>query len=306
MIFSIDIGGTAVKMGLVDHQGVIHARKEASVSFDGYQTPIITTVLREGAAFLQQDNTEIEGIGVSATGQVDDTTGVVIGTNGSIPHYEGSRIKKELEAAFPVPVFVLNDANAAALGEAFTGGAKGMKNALVLTLGTGVGGGIILDGKIFGGTRGIAGELGHFTLYQDGVPCSCGKKGCFEQYASTTALVKMAKKETGETDLNGKIIFARAAMGDAKMHKVLERWIDDIAAGISGLVHIFNPQIVLIGGGVSAQEELLIAPLRKKVLASVMPRFGEGLRVERALLSNDAGLIGAAKFFMERNAHQSK
>ena len=302
MILSIDIGGTAVKMGLVDHSGNIHARHEASVSFDGYQTPILTTVLIEAKAFLQRENTEIEGIGVSATGQVDDTSGIVIGTNGSIPHYEGARIKEALEAEFHVPAHVLNDANAAALGEAFTGSAKDMQHVLMLTLGTGVGGGIILNGKIFGGTRGIAGELGHFTLYQDGVPCSCGKRGCFEQYASTTALVKKAKKETGETDLNGKIIFERAASGDRTMLKILDSWIDDIAAGITGLVHIFNPQMILIGGGVSAQEELLIAPLREKVLSGVMPRFAEGLRIERASLSNDAGIIGAAKFFLDRSS----
>ena len=306
MILSIDIGGTAVKMGLVDHSGVIHARHEASVNFDGYRTPILTTVLREAKAFLQRENAVIEGIGVSATGQVDDRKGIVIGTNGSIPGYEGAPIKADLEAAFGVPAHVLNDANAAALGEAFTGGAKDAQNALMITLGTGVGGGIILDGKLFGGTRGIAGELGHFTLYQDGVPCSCGKRGCFERYASTTALVQRAEKKTGRTGLSGKIIFAQAAAGSADMLAVLDAWIDDIAAGITGLVHIFNPQIVLIGGGVSAQEALLIAPLREKVLSGVMPRFAEGLRIERATLSNDAGLIGAAKFFMERNAHQSK
>jgi len=299
MILSIDIGGTAVKMGLVDQEGVIHARHEASVSFDGYQTPILTTVLKEAKSFLQREQAVIDCIGVSATGQVDDTIGVVIGTNGKIPNYEGAHIKDELEAAFQVPAHVLNDANAAALGEAFAGAAKGMENALMLTLGTGVGGGIILGGKIFGGTRGIAGELGHFTLYQNGVPCSCGKKGCFESYASTTALISRAKKETGETDLDGKIIFERAASGDPIMLQLLDRWTDDIAAGITGLVHIFNPQIVLIGGGVSVQEALLIAPLRRKVLSGVMPRFAEGLRVERAILSNDAGIIGAAKFAMD-------
>lgn len=301
MILSIDIGGTAVKMGLVDHNGAIQARHEASVDFDHYRTPILKTVIKEAKAFLQREHEPIEGIGVSATGQVDDTAGVVIGTNGSIPNYEGARIKYELEAEFHVPAHVLNDANAAALGEAFTGSAKAMQHVLMLTLGTGVGGGIILNRQIFGGTRGIAGELGHFTLYQDGIPCSCGKRGCFEQYASTTALVRNAKKETGETDLSGKTIFERAASGDTVMQRVIHLWIDDIAAGITGLVHIFNPQMILIGGGVSAQEKLLIAPLREKILSGVMPRFAEGLRIERAALSNDAGIIGAAKFFLDHH-----
>ena len=299
MILSIDIGGTAVKMGLVDHEGAIHARHEASVCFDHYQTPILTTVIREAQAFLARESAQIEGIGVSATGQVDDRAGAVIGTNGKIPHYEGAQIKRDMEAAFGVPVFALNDANAAALGECFAGRAKGVQNVLMVTLGTGVGGGIVLGGRIFGGTRGIAGELGHFTLYQDGPRCPCGKRGCFESYAATTALVRRAKEATGEADMNGRIVFSRAADGDQAMLAVLSAWIDDIAAGISGLVHIFNPQMVLIGGGVSAQEALLIAPLRERVMRSVMPRFGEGLRLEAATLGNDAGMIGAARFYLD-------
>ena len=299
MILSIDIGGTAVKMGLVDHAGAIHARHEASVCFDHYQTPILTTVIREAQAFLARESAQIEGIGVSATGQVDDRAGAVIGTNGKIPHYEGAQIKRDMEAAFGVPVFALNDANAAALGECFAGRAKGVQNVLMVTLGTGVGGGIVLGGRIFGGTRGIAGELGHFTLYQDGPRCPCGKRGCFESYAATTALVRRAKEATGEADMNGRIVFSRAADGDQAMLAVLSAWIDDIAAGISGLVHIFNPQMVLIGGGVSAQEALLIAPLRERVLRSVMPRFAECLQLEAATLGNDAGMIGAARFYLD-------
>ena len=300
MILSIDIGGTAVKLGLVDRQGAVHARHEASVCFDGYETPILTTVIREARAFLARERAQVEGVGVSATGQVDERMGVVIGTNGKIPNYEGAQLKRDLEAALGVPVHALNDANAAALGECFAGRARGMENVLMITLGTGVGGGIVLGGRVFSGTRGIAGELGHFTLYQDGIPCPCGKRGCFESYAATTALVRRAREATGEAALDGRAIFARAAAGDAVMRGALNGWIEDIAAGISGLVHIFNPQMVLIGGGVSAQEELLIEPLRRRVLAQVMPRFAEGLRVEAATLANDAGLIGAARFYMDR------
>jgi len=299
MILSIDIGGTAVKMGLVDEAGAIHARHEASVCYDQYQTPILTTVIREAKAFLARENTAIEGIGVSATGQVDDQIGAVIGTNGKIPHYEGSPIKQEMEKTFGVPSFVLNDANAAALGECFAGRAKGMSNVLMITLGTGVGGGIVLGGRIFGGTRGIAGELGHIPLYADGIPCACGSRGCYESYAATTALVRLAKEATGEAEMNGRIVFGRAAQGDSVMLRVLDHWIGDIAAGLVGLIHTFNPQMVLIGGGVSAQETLLIKPLRERVKKTCMPRFGECLELEAATLSNDAGIIGAAKFYLD-------
>lgn len=298
MILSIDIGGTAVKMGLVDRTGRIHAHHEASVCYDEYKTPILTTVIREAKRFAADVN--IEGIGVSATGQVDDCSGVVIGTNGKIPGYEGSRIREELEKAFGVPTRVLNDANAAALGESFAGIAKNIRNAIMITLGTGVGGGIIIDRKVFGGTKGIAGELGHFTLYQNGERCACGKNGCYESYAATTALVRLAERMTGEKELDGREIFRRAAEGDSAMLNAIDLWTDDVAAGITGLVHIFNPEMVVIGGGVSAQTELLLQPVRKKILAGVMPRFAEDLRIEGAALGNDAGLIGAAKFFMDR------
>ena len=174
MILSIDVGGTAVKMGLVDESGAVHARHEASVCFDGYQTPILTTVIREAEAFLRQTHAQVAGVGVSATGQVDDRAGVVIGTNGKIPGYEGSRIKEDMEAHFHLPVWVLNDANAAALGECFAGAARGRRHVLMLTLGTGVGGGVVLGGELYGGARGIAGELG--DLFASLVKRHCGIK----------------------------------------------------------------------------------------------------------------------------------
>ena len=302
MILCLDIGGTAVKMGLCDRQGVIHARKEASVCFDQYRTPILETVLREAELFLAEQQCDVEGAGISATGQIDDKRGIVIGTNGRIPHWEGSHLAEEVSARFHVPAFALNDANAAALGESFAGRAKGLENVIMLTLGTGVGGGIILGGKLYSGSLGIAGELGHFTLYADGITCTCGKKGCFECYASTTALIARAKEKAGSEDLNGKEIFRRAQAGDRAMLSVLDAWIDDIVHGITGLVHIFNPDMVLIGGGVSVQEQLLMQPLRERVKAGVMPRFAEHLSIERATLGNDAGMIGAARWYMERSA----
>ena len=308
MIFCIDIGGTAVKLGLATHEGKILARHEASVCFDGYATPILTTVLREGQAFLAREGAagRIEGVAISATGQVDDELGAVIGTNGKIPHYEGAQLRREAAAAFGVPAEALNDANAAALGEAAFGAAQGCRCVLMVTLGTGVGGGVVLDGRVYGGARGIAGELGHFTLYQDGAPCPCGKRGCFESYASTTALMRAAQARFSDPALDGRAIFARAAAGDPAMQSLLDGWIGDIAAGLSGLVHIFNPELVLIGGGVSAQERLLIDPLRERVLTQVMPRFAEGLRIERAQLGNDAGLIGAARFLLDRCPHLAR
>ena len=299
MILCADIGGTSVKLGLCDKDGVLHATAEASVSFDNYQTPIIDTVITASRAFLAEHPCFLTGIGVSATGQVDSRLGAVIGTNGKIANYEGTNIKARMEEAFSVPCEVLNDANAALLGEVFRGGAQSEQNVVMLTLGTGVGGGVLVEGKLLMGHRGIAGEMGHFTLYQDGIPCPCGKRGCYESYASTTALIRAAETATGETGLNGRILFERIKNGDAILQTVLDKWLDDVAAGITGLVHLFNPELVLIGGGVSRQEELLLKPLRQRVLHGAMPRFTENLRIERAQLGNDAGLLGAAKFYLD-------
>ena len=300
MIMGIDVGGTAAKMAFIDHAGVIHERFEVNTCPDHYQTPILDSVLAGINAFLSKAKEAPEGIAVSATGQIDMEQGVVIGTNGAIPGYEGTRFVDVINERYGVPCIAINDANAAALGECFAGKARGYKNVVMVTLGTGVGGGIVLDSKIFGGTRGIAGEIGHFTLYQDGPKCACGKRGCLEMFASTSALTRKAREMTGEKELNGIDVFARAALRDAAMLSLLDRWTDDISAGISGLVHIFNPEMILIGGGVSAQEKLLIEPLRKKILDQTMPRFAENLRIEAASLGNDAGMIGAAAYWLQK------
>lgn len=308
MILGIDVGGTAAKIGGLTREGKILRRQEVPVAGDGYATPILTSVLAGVEALLAEcpeDGDGLEGIAVSATGQVDDQIGTVIGTNGAIPGYEGTCFRQALEEEYAVPVHVLNDANAAALGETFLGGARGCKDVVMVTLGTGVGGGVISGGKLIRGRRGIAGELGHFTIDRNGVPCTCGQRGCFERYASTTALMRMAWEKTDREKVpDGRAFFDLVQAGDAEMGQVLENWIQQIATGIIGLVHIFNPEIVLIGGGVSRQENLLISPLRKKVIQGMMPRFAEGFRLEAATLGNDAGMIGALKFWLEEEKNR--
>ena len=299
MVLAVDIGGTAVKMALIDKEGHIGSRYQASTNFDQYKTPMLETVIREAGNFLRQENARIEGIGVSATGFIDTRTGSVIGANGIILNYEGSQIKAEMEKAFSVPVFVLNDADAAALGEVYAGRAKGYRYVLMVTIGTGVGGGIIIDGKIYGGVRGIGGEIGQFVLRPGCTGLTGDPHGWYEGFTSTTALVRAAEAATGESGLNGRIIFERAANGDKIMLDVLDKWEDDIVYGLEGLVYILNPELILIGGGVCTQEKLLIEPLRKKLTARLVPCFSENLEIQAAALGNDAGLIGAYKFYLD-------
>ena len=282
--FGIDIGGTAVKLSIVDETGKVLCKGEQSVNFDGYQTPVLDTVRKAAKEFLTAQTIPVEslsGIGVSATGQIDSRKGIVAGTCGNFPNYIGSPIKAALEQDFGLPVTVANDANCMTLGEVWVGGAQGYTDVIGVTLGTGVGGGILTGGRLLEGARGLGGELGHYRTHAlDGIPCTCGATGCWERYAATTAL-------------------AAAEAGNPEVLALLDAWTDEIAQGLAGMVHIFNPQLILIGGGVSAQQKLLIAPIAAKVKAAVMPAFAQGLEIRAAQLHNDAGMVGAVYYFRQ-------
>lgn len=289
----VDIGGTAVKLALVDENGVILDRAERSVSFDNYQTPILDTVQAATSDFIEGRRQWITGIGVSATGQIDSRRGIVVGTCGNLPGWVGTPIKERLEAEYHLPVTVANDANCMCLGETWIGAAKGFANVVGITIGTGIGGGIIAGGRLLEGSRGLGGEIGHYrTHVYDGILCTCGAKGCLEQYASTTALVSAAKKIDPKLN-NGREVFLAASSGRYEIIALLNAWIDEIAQGVAGLVHIFNPEVILIGGGVCTQQALLIEPLRRKIMDVIMPAFGQDLEIVAAKLGNDAGCVGA-------------
>lgn len=296
---SIDIGGTAVKIALVNQSGDVLILDKYSVSFDNYETPILETVLKSIDVFIYENNIhDISGICVSATGQIDVNKGEVIGTGGNIKNYDGSKIKEELEKKYKIRTTVINDANAAVLGELFLGRAKGYENVVMITVGTGVGGGIVVNGEVLNGRLGIGGEIGHFSINNRGKPCSCGNRGCYERYASMTALIKRVEEELGIKGINGKDIFDRIPT-DEDISNIVDSWIEDISNGLVSLVHIFNPEIILVGGAVSEQKELFIDKLREKVMRKVMPNFSVDLKVESAKLGNDAGLVGALYYYLK-------
>lgn len=303
ILLGIDIGGTAVKLGVVEAQsGNLLCQEEHAVDFDGYQTPILTTVVQRTEALLAGMETKPAGIGISATGQVEVEQGCVAGTCGNLPGWEDVPLKAVFEERFSLPVAVMNDANCALLGEHWMGGARDVRNAVMVTLGTGVGGGVLAEGEILTGSRGFAGELGHMLYCAGGLPCTCGNRGCWEQYASVTALLREARKHTGAQALNGVTFFERVREGDANMATVLQPWIQSVAVGLIGLVHLFNPQLVLLGGGISAQDRHFITPLREQVMAGVMPRYREGLCLETARLGNMAGVVGAVRQWLKTYA----
>ena len=313
-----DIGGTAVKCGLISEEGHVLLKTEAPVDFDQYQTPILESALRTAEKLLREacggdaaENTsapelakrlEIGGIGICAKGMIDKTNGVVAGSGGHLPGYVGSRFKEAFEERFALETRVINDANSAAVAEMWTGRAAGCRNAVVVTIGTGIGGGIIADGRILEGGRGFAGEIGHMTIQKDGPLSSCGNPGTFEDYASTGALrrrvceaLTAAGKKT--ENISGREIFALAEEGDKLIRSVIREWISDIAVGLVNLVYVFDPEIIVIGGGVSHQKKWLLDPLRETVKERLLPLYAERFRLEPAVHENDAGMIGAVYSF---------
>ncbi|CUN08338.1 ROK family protein [Turicibacter sanguinis] len=302
----VDIGGTAVKLGIVDKTGEIISTYSKGVAFDAYETPIIETVKVAIDEFFEKEQVELAdflGIGVSATGQIDYRSGCVIGVGGNIKNWCHTNIKEELELKYGLKTTVLNDANCMIIGEKWLGRAKGYEHVIGITIGTGVGGGILVNGEILQGTTGIGGELGHFSIDSHGVKCRCGNIGCYENYASMTALVNKVLEGYDELDLpvsrdevNGRVIFEALEAGNEKVADMVEEWILMIAKGLVSLVHLFNPEIIVIGGGVCTQEERFIKPIREYVLSHAMEQFKKELKVESAMLFNNAGLVGAVYY----------
>lgn len=298
----VDIGGTAVKIGIVNEVGEVLKHTEARVDFDAYATPIIETVVKTIHYFLNDNALALTGIAVSAAGQVDVSKGSVIGTCGNLPNYIGSNFKDRFQEEFKLPCKVVNDANCMLLGEKWIGACREHAHVVGITLGTGVGGGVLINNQILLGHKGLAGEVGHFILDRNGPLCTCGNKGCFEPLVASSYLVRRVRESVyNSNDVDGYWVFDQARHGNLKILSILDEWTDMIADGIVSLVHIFNPSCVIIGGGVSAQEDLLIKPVREKVLDRVMPRFADDLKIVSAQLKNHAGLVGAVHYFIQNN-----
>ena len=298
----IDVGGTEVKLGIVTGAGEVLLDGSFPLRSENVETTVMERILNGVKQFLREQNVEadsLSGIGVSAAGLIDSKHGRVSGTGANLPGWSGTEVCAELTAEFHLPASLANDARCAILAESWLGAAKGCDDVLGVILGTGIGGGVISGGHLLTGANGYAGEIGHFPFQAlGGEACGCGLSGCFERYASTSALVRAASAKNPNWN-DGRAVFSAAAQGDEDALEVLDEWTDRLALGLAGLVHIFNPTLIVIGGGVSAQTELLIDPLRKKVLGAVMPDYAESLDLRPALLGNRAGFLGAVRFFLQ-------
>lgn len=306
----IDVGGTNLKAGIVDNDGrILHTKKIPLGAWqDGdYFMNQLCTLAEEAAKEAGFDKSEVESIGMGFPGAVNDETGVLTYIT-NIP-VSGYPLREKFQQRWNVPVHLGNDANCAALGEFYAGAGRGCRSLVVVTLGTGVGGGIVLDGKILAGSNGTGGEVGHIVIVPGGDHCNCGRNGCWERYASATALKRMTVEAmnahpeslmwqlTGgdASKAEGYTPFDAARQGDAAGAEVCKTYIDYVALGAANLVNIFQPDMLAFGGGVSAQEDLM-EPLAKRIAEEDFARNAgvSSVKVSRCALGNDAGIIGAA------------
>jgi glucokinase len=288
-IAAVDIGGTDIKYTLLEGENlrVFSARK--------YPTP-----QGGGRAILSQVGDLLAGLGafeaiaVCTAGQVNPVTGEIIYANENIPDYTGTKVRQILGDRFAKPVTVLNDVNAAALGEGYLGAARGYSDYLCLTYGTGIGGAIVIGGRLYEGATYSAGEFGHIITHKGGERCACGGSGCYERYASTRALSLMAEARFG-LRLSGYQIFER--LEDPSMRDLVDGWIEEILTGIASLCHIFNPACIVVGGGIMEQPYLihgLEAGLGRHIIKSY-----SNVALRKAELGNNAGMLGAAIYALK-------
>lgn len=311
MRIGIDIGGMSIKLGIVDDGYKIIAKKVIPTNSREQTQTEIARVIAQAVCELAEENefglSKCSCVGIACPGTVDSREGMVLYSNNLA--WENLPLLEIMKQYIPAPMALANDADAAALGEVLAGAAKKKKNAILLTLGTGVGGGVILDGRIFSGILRGGSELGHMVIRQGGKLCTCGRRGCLEQYASATALMTEAREVTRQnresmmaklcgyelSQLNGKHIFDAAQMGDAAAIAVIDKYEKNLSEGIANLINIFRPEIVILGGGVSAQGKKLTEALQDRVNSMCFGgRHGEIPPIVTSALGNDAGMIGAA------------
>lgn len=305
----IDLGGTNIVAGVVDEEYNIIAKASTKTNCPRPEKEIADDMAKmaiEAVKNAKLTMDQIEWIGVGTPGIANSETGIIEYSNNL--GFKNTPMVKYIQETIDKPVFIENDANAAAYGEFVAGAAKGAKNAVCITLGTGVGGGIIIDGRIYSGSNFAGAEIGHTVIEVDGAQCSCGRKGCFEAYSSATGLIRMTKeaiaehpdcimaqseKEKGKVTARTSFDCMRA--GDKYAKAVVDKYIKYLAAGITNTINIFQPDILCIGGGVCNEGDPLLLPMKELVAKEVYTRNSEkNTEIVIAKLGNDAGIIGAA------------
>jgi len=306
----IDLGGTFIKAGLVDENGKIILKSSIPT---GKERPY-QEIIRDMAMLVKQiikdaqiDEKDVKSIGIGSPGTPDNKAGILVYAN-NLTNFENVPLRTEIQKYIDIPVILDNDANCAALAESVAGAARDAQNSVTITLGTGVGSGVVIDGKVYSGFNYSAAEMGHMVIKMDGEQCTCGRKGCWEAYASATGLIEQTKRAAMEnkdslinslvdgdlSKIDAKTAFDAAKQGDETGRKVVGQYIKYIAEGLINVINIFAPDVVVIGGGVSKEGEYLLKPLRELVYKDVYFKGEPQTQIRVAQMGNDAGIIGAA------------
>ncbi len=309
MYIGIDLGGTNIAAGIVDEVGNIIHKDETPT---GVGRPF-ETIIKDMASLVERiihdsglTKGDIKAIGIGSPGLPDKDKGTISFANNLGWH--NVPLRDELQKYFDIPIYIENDGNTAGYAEAVAGACKGATNSITLTLGTGIGSGIIIDGKPYSGSHSVGAELGHLIVQVDGHPCTCGNRGCWERYASATALIREGKKAAknnqesliyksvdGDLDkITAKTVIDAAKEGDEVALKIFDEYIYYLAMGIITIINSFDPGIIAIGGGVARAGDFLMDALKKSVRDHIFYKSAPYAKITMAELGNDAGIIGAA------------
>ncbi len=306
----IDLGGTNIKAGVVNSDGVILNKKSVKTNAKRPMEDIVRDMGKlaiEVIADADLEKKDIVAIGIGSPGTPDNKTGYLVYSN-NLP-FNMAPMRYIIREMIKLPVFIDNDANCAAMAESVAGAAKDVSDSVTITLGTGIGSGVIINQRIFSGFNQAGAEFGHTVLVSGGVPCTCGRKGCFESYGSASALIRMTKEaaeahpESKLNDLiadkdgkiNAKVPFDAMRMGDKVAAVVVDTYLDYLSDGLANVINAYMPEVLVIGGGVCNEGDPLLIPLREKTMSK--PYFGPGVRkteIRLAKMGNDAGIVGAA------------
>lgn len=301
----VDLGGTGIKYGLLGQNGeLIYEEIMPTEADKGAEVVIqnLISAVNNAKQFAESKKIVPVGVGIGTPGIVDRTNRIVLGGADNIKSWSNVPLSEKIEETCQLPVFINNDANLMGLGEQTFGGAKDCTDVLFITVGTGIGGAIIINGKLFGGYDNRGTELGHIPLFADGIPCSCGSIGCWEAYASTNALIQQFKtlcEQSGisfDEKITGKLITKLYQQSHPVAVLALDNHCRYLAHGIAGLVNIFSPQKIVIGGGISGSGSFYIQNIKKYFDKYVMPDCAVNTEICAATLGNHAGLSGAAQW----------
>lgn len=290
----VDLGGTNLRAAAISRSGEIFEKIAGRTDLKAGRDAVISDMVESINALRRQcgDRT-LAGVGIGVPGFILMEKGIILGSN-NLPEFEGFPVRDDIERRLGAPIFLENDANAAALGEKWAGAGKDVEDLVLLTLGTGIGGGIIADGRVLHGQQGMAGEIGHMTVIPGGNPCGCGNFGCLEKHASATAIVAMARLIQLGDNLTAKQVYEMAAAGDERAKQIFHTMGSALGIALASLINIFNFPLFLLSGGVlPAWDQFAPSMFAELELRSFTFRNAK-TRVDQAVLGNEAGLIGAA------------